>query len=69
MSIKDDPELAHVLGHLWNAIDFAITGENDSAAYELDAVKGLIFFDDEDARADYLKRLALFGEKTDRPAP
>ncbi len=63
MSIKDDAELAHVLGHLWNAIDHAITGENDAAAYELDAIKGLIFFEDEEARANYLKGETQAGDK------
>lgn len=67
MSIKDDAELAHVLGHLWNAIDHAITGENDAAAYELDAVKGLIFFEDELARANYLKGETQAGDKLPTP--
>jgi hypothetical protein len=54
MSIKDDAELAHVLFHLWNAIDYAITKENDAAAHELDAVKDLIFFEEGEIRANPL---------------
>jgi len=57
VSIKEDAELQHVLGHLWLAIEHAARGENNAALYELDSIEGLIFFNDPDDRVDYLERL------------
>lgn len=57
MSIKEDAELQHVLGHLWLAIEHAARGENNAALYELDSIEGLIFFNDPEDRVAYLERL------------
>ncbi len=57
MSIKEDAELQHVLGHLWLAIEHATQGDNAAARYELDSIEGLIFFDDPDDRVAYLERI------------
>lgn len=57
MSIKEDAELQHVLGHLWLAIEHAARGEGNATLYELDSIEGLIFFDDPDDRVAYLERL------------
>lgn len=48
MTIKKDPELQHVLAHLWNAIDYAARGEPSAAEHELESIAGLIFWDDDD---------------------
>lgn len=63
MTIKDDAELAHVLFHLWNAIDYAITHEDDAAAQELDAVKDLIFFEEGEIRANPLEGESQAGDQ------
>lgn len=57
MSIKEDAELQHVLGHLWLAIEHAARGEGNAALYELDSIEGLIFFNDPEDRVAYLERL------------
>jgi len=57
VTIKEDPELQHVLGHLWLAIEHAARGEDNAALYELDSIEGLIFFNDPDDRVEYLERL------------
>jgi hypothetical protein len=57
VSIKEDAELQHVLGHLWLAIDHAARGEGNAALYELDSIEGLIFFNDSEDRVAYLERL------------
>ena len=63
MSIKDDAELQHVLGHLWLAIEHAARGEGNAALYELDSIEGLIFFNDPEDRVAYLERLNYGEEK------
>ena len=47
MTIKKDPELQHVLAHLWNAIDFTARGESTAAEHELESIAWLIFSDDD----------------------
>lgn len=57
MSIKEDAELQHVLGHFWLALEHLARGEDTAALYELDSIEGLIFFDDADDRVAFLERI------------
>ena len=55
MTIKKDPELQHVLAHLWNAIDFTARGESTAAEHELESIAGLIFWDDDDHFVEFTR--------------
>ncbi len=73
MTIKEDSELQHALAHLWLAVDHLVRGEEKAAAYELDSIAGLIFFDDDAQRVEYLEAVK-YGEeepetKTSEPLP
>ena len=72
MTIKEDSELQHVLAHLWLALDHLARGETKATLYELDSIAGLIFFDDDAQRVDYLEAVN-YGEeattKTPEPLP
>jgi len=52
MSIKEQPELRHVLAHLALAMDSLANGHPKDALYELENIHGLIFFasDEEQVR-------------------
>jgi hypothetical protein len=49
MSIKEHPELRHVLAHLVLAIEYAASGHARLAKSELDSVRGLVNFTSERA--------------------
>lgn len=57
MSIKEDAELQHVLGHIWLALEHLANDQNKAALYELDSIEALIFFDGPEDRVDYLERI------------
>ncbi len=57
MTIKEDAEVQHVLGHMWLALEHLAQGDQAAARYELDAIEGLIFFDDPEARVAFLERI------------
>ncbi len=57
MTIKEDAEVQHVLGHMWLALEHLAQGDQAAARYELDSIEGLIFFDDPEARVAFLERI------------
>ena len=57
MTIKADPELQHVLGHLVNAIRYTSQGDHEAARYELDSIEGLVFFDTDEAFVGHARGL------------
>ncbi len=46
--IKTEPELRHVLAHLYYAIDHLVAGRSLMAQNELKSIEGLVFFDGDD---------------------
>lgn len=44
-SVKMNPELRHVLAHMIYAIDCLVAGNTAEAAYELESIRGLVFWD------------------------
>lgn len=65
MTIKADPELQHVLGHLSNAIRYTSQGDQEAARYELDSIEGLIFFDTDEAFVGHARGLENERTQTD----
>ncbi len=65
MTIKADPELQHVLGHLSNAIRYTSQGDNEAARYELDSIEGLIFYDTDEAFVGHARGLENERTQTD----
>ncbi len=65
MTIKADPELQHVLGHLSNAIRYTSQGDNEAARYELDSIEGLIFYDTDEAFVGHARGLEHERTQTD----
>lgn len=70
LSVKSEPELRHVLAHLWYALEAMCRGKCGEALYELKSVEGLIFFEDDEsmtraAEALYAGELAATEPKGD----
>jgi hypothetical protein len=65
MTIKADPELQHVLGHLSNAIRYTSQDNPEAARYELDSIEGLIFFDTDEAFVGHARGLENERTQTD----
>jgi len=45
LSIKMEPELRHVLAHMIYAIEALVNGDTAEAQYEVESIKGLVFWD------------------------
>jgi len=59
ISIKMEPELRHVLAHMSYAIEALAKGNLGEAQYEIESIKGLVFWDNDEAMAADAE--ALFG--------
>jgi hypothetical protein len=58
--LKNEPELRHVLAHLFYAIRALRNGQLRLSLYELESVEGLIFWGESDPRIErWLRREAM----------
>ena len=55
--LKDEPELRHVIAHLFEAIRMAGKGDEAACWYELKSIEGLILFDGDDDYQEYVNDL------------
>ncbi len=66
ISIKLEPELRHTLAHMIYAIEALANGEPAEARYELEEIKGLVFWDSEGGQtADAREWLAREQQESD----
>lgn len=59
MSIKEDSEIRHVLAHIMMAIRANAEGNHKTAIYEIDAVEGLVMWDNEEQMNNYIEDLEM----------
>lgn len=59
MSIKEDSELRHVIAHIINAIRASAEGRHEVALYEIDAIEGLVMWDNEDQMTSFIRSLDM----------
>ena len=64
LSIKMEPELRHALAHMIYAIDALAKGEVEEAKFEIESIRGLVFWDSDEGQTADSKEWARreFGE-------
>ena len=56
ISVKEHPELRHVLAHLYYAIEALSSGHSGEALYELRSIEGLVFWDTDERMTEFSRR-------------
>jgi hypothetical protein len=56
ISIKMEPEIRHVLAHMIYAIEALANGNQGEAQYEIEQIKGLLFWDSDAASAGDMEK-------------
>ena len=62
--LKDEPELRHVIAHMFEAIRMAGKGDEKAVLYELRSIEGLILFDGDKDFQEYVNGLQRPKETT-----
>ena len=55
--LKDEPELRHVIAHMFEAIRMASKGDEAATLYEINSIEGLVLFDGDDDFRRYVDGL------------